>query len=262
MSNQIGKITTSIFQCDAKGLKPSERIERVFTVAKTTNADLIVCPELFLSGYNVGTDIREYAEPVDGEFARAISKITKATNTAIVYGYPELAGEVLYNSAQCIDANGVSLANHRKTVLPPGFEREYFSIGQSTTIFTIHGIKLGLLICYECEFPESVRTLAESGVQIVIVPTALVRKWALVPHKLIPTRAFENGVFVVYSNHAGTENASNYVGASCIIDPSGDVLARAEDGEEIITAELEVSAVISAQNRIPYLIDSKLLRDS
>ena len=79
-------------------------------------------------------------------------------------GYPELAGEVLYNSAQCIDANGVSLANHRKIVLPPGFERKYFSVGQRTTIFTIHGIKFGLLICYECEFPESVRTLAESGV--------------------------------------------------------------------------------------------------
>ena len=90
----------------------------------------------------------------------------------------------------------------------------------------------------------------------------MVRKWALVPYKLVPTRAFENGVFVVYSNHAGTENTSNYIGASCIIDPSGDVLARAADGEEIITAELEVSAVINAQNRIPYLIDSKLLRDS
>ena len=250
----------AIYQCDAAGLTPDERVRRLNKVAKDTSADLLLCPELFMSGYNVGDDIHDYAESSDGPFAEKVADIAKATNTAIIYGYPEAAEDVIYNSAQCIDTHGQRLANHRKRALPPGFERQYFAAGEHSTLFELEGITFGLLICYESEFPEAVRACAEAGAHAILVPTASVRQWQVVPNKVIPARAFESGVYMVYANHAGIEGTSDYVGASCIVDPSGNELGRGTDVEEVITANIDVSRVYKAQERIPYLSDSKLFR--
>lgn len=260
MPLNTGKIRVAVFQCEATGLVPAERAQQLIKAAEDAQADLLLCPELFMSGYNIGDNIRQFAEPFDGSFAEKVTNIAKTTNTTIVYGYPEAADGLIYNSAQCIDANGKRLANHRKLTLPPGFEQQYFSAGKDKTLFEFGGITFGILICYDGEFPEAVRATAEAGAQVVLIPTASVRQWPVVPYKVIPTRAFENGVYVLYANHAGTEGTSEYIGASCIVDPSGSDLSRSLDAEGVIATELDVNCVSNAQERIPYLSDSKSLR--
>jgi len=71
----------------------------------------------------------------------------------------------------------------------------------------------------------------------------------------MPARAFENGVWLIYANHAGIENGTHYLGHSCIISPDGKDAARAGAGEQVITAKLDVESVVTAQKRIPYLKD-------
>ena len=250
----------AVFQSSMAGRSPEERLERLHRAAGEADADLLLCPELFLSGYGAGEDVRRYAEAADGPAAAAIAGIAQATGTAIVYGYPEVAGDTLYNAAQCISARGRSLANHRKLILPPGFESDVFTPGSGLTLFDLQGIRFGLLICYDLEFPEAARASAEEGAQAILAPTALTAEWTVVARQVVPARAFENGVYVLYANHAGVEQDVRYLGASCIVGPDGLDRARTGVGEEVITAEIDPLAVSAAQKRLPYCLDLKALR--
>jgi predicted amidohydrolase len=214
-----------------------------------------------MSGYNVGDALLELAEPPDGPFAQQVADLARAHATAIVYGYPERDGDTLYNSALCIDGNGETLANHRKLLIPPGFEGDYFVPSDGgQTLFELNGVRCAILICYDVEYPEAVRAAAEAGAQVVLAPTALVERWTTVAYQMMRTRAFENGVWLLYANHAGREGGSTYLGASCIVAPDGSDAARAGPGEELITAELDMAQVDAMQARLPYLKDIKQLR--
>lgn len=249
-----------IFQGACAGLTPQERIERLSGAIKGKALDLVVCPELFASGYNVGEVLHDLAEPCGGPIAAGMGEIARAHGTAIVYGYPERDGDAVYNAAAVIDATGELVANHRKTLLPPGFEPDTFAPGDTMTHFSLGDVRCCLLICYEAEYPEAVRAAAEAGAQVVIAPTALVEQWQSVAMQLMPTRAFENGVWLLYANHAGVENGAHYLGASCIAAPDGSDAARAGRDEELIVADLDMERVAQMQARLPYLRDVRALR--
>ncbi len=242
-----------IFQCECGGLCPQERFIQLEQAISDQQLDLVVCPELFLSGYAVGDDLRRLAETKEGPFSNKVASLAKQQGTAIIYGYPEQQNGSLFNSAICIDASGHIVSNHRKLLLPPGFESEYFCHGDQLSTFNLGLFKCSMLVCYDVEFPEAVRAAAEAGAQIIIVPTALGDQWGVVAHKLIPTRAFENGVWVLYANHAGVENGVSYLGNSCIVAPDGSDAVRAGITEQLISTEISLEAVTQAQNRLPYL---------
>lgn len=245
-----------IFQCAGGGLTPAQRLEKLAGALAQQSPDafdLLVCPELFMSGYAVGDALPELAETVDGPFAGRIRQLAQQHRTAIVYGYPERDGDTLYNSAACIDADGELLANHRKLMLPPGFEADYFTAGAAPALFTLGGLRCAILICYDAEYPEAVRAMAQAGAQVVIVPTALSGSWPVVARQVMPTRAFENGVWLLYANHAGVEGAVSYLGESCIVAPDGQDAARAGAGEGLISAPLDAEQVAACQARLPYL---------
>jgi predicted amidohydrolase len=248
----------AIYQSALGGLEPSERLERLaaaLTDPAAKDADLLVCPELFMSGYAVGDAINRFAEPADGPFATAVSNLAKAHRQAILYGYPERDGATLYNSAICFGPQGERLANHRKLVLPPGFEANFFMRGDTLTFFSLGGIRFGLLVCYDAEFPEAVRAVVLGGVEVIIAPTALKDIWASVATRMMPTRAFENGVYLAYVNHAGREGEVTYFGGSCIIGPDGEDVVRAGTGEQVLAAAIDPAAVAAARKRLPYLED-------
>ncbi len=242
-----------IFQCEGGGLSPLERFAQLEDAISDQQLDLVVCPELFLSGYAVGGDVRRFAETKEGPFSNKIANLAKQQGTAIIYGYPEQQNGLLFNSSICIDSNGHIVSNHRKMLLPPGFESEYFTSGDELSTFNLGPFKCAMLVCYDVEYPEAVRAAAEAGAQIIIVPTALTDQWGVVAHKLIPTRAFENGVWVLYANHAGVENSARYLGNSCIAAPDGSDAIRAGTAQQLIIAEINLDAVTEAQNRLPYL---------
>ena len=227
-------------------------------------ADLLLLPELFLTGYNIGSNVKIWSEAVDGPYSKQIAELCQQHNIAIHYGFSEkdhTKGRI-YNSANCINREGLRLAGHRKLLLPPGFEGDHFSAGNSFETFSINGFKIGTLICYDAEFPENFRHVAQMGVEVVLVPTALSSSWGIVANQVIPTRAFENGVFVCYANQAGNEHGLEYLGASCIIAPDGSELRRAGNESEFLRATLDLTQVSAAQKRLPYLQDMRRLSDS
>ena len=253
-------LEAGIFQSDGAGLRPAARLANLAKAIADQHLDLVVCPELFMSGYDVGNDLHELAEPAGGPFAQSVADLARQTGTAICYGYPERDGETVYNSALVVSGSGAVLANHRKLAIPPGFEQNFFEPGGQLTAFELGGMKCALLICYDAEFPETVRAACMAGAQIVIIPTALGAQWDQVAHRVVPARAFENGCYALYANHAGSEGDITYAGASCIVGPDGRDVARAGKEPELITAALEVAQVAAARRRLPYLTDLVALR--
>lgn len=215
--------------------------------------DLVVCPELFLSGYDIGALVHDRAEPAAGPSANRLKDMAQRLGTTIIAGYPEQDGDVIHNAAMVCFADGKRRMNYRKRLIPPGFEGNYFTPGDAQCLFDLNGWKLAVLICYDVEFPEYVRQAVLNGADLVVAPTALRRKWGIVADTMLPTRAFENGVYILYANHAGTEGNCEYLGRSVILGPDGTEHARAGDSEELIAAELDHTAVSVARATLPYV---------
>lgn len=222
--------------------------------------DLLLLPELFATGYNIGDQIAARAEPADGPTAQAIAALAKLNGVAIHYGFAEQDGTHTYNSAQCFGPDGARLGGHRKLAIPPGFEADHFTRGQGCRLFTYRGLRIATLICYDAEFPETTRHVASLGAELILVPTALGGQWSWVSKSMIPSRAYENGVFLAYANSAGVENGMRFLGQSFIATPEGQELVRAGAASELIIGDIQRDRVAIAQRRLPYLEDIKMLK--
>lgn len=238
-------------------LNPLERLNWLDTTLLSVDVDLIVLPELFATGYNIGDALQDAAEPVDGPILAAMSALAHKHQTAIHSGLPDAADGVIYNAALCVAPNGKVLSHQRKLAIPPGFERDIFTAGQGCNLFTYCGLKIATLICYDAEFSETVRHVAGLGAQLVLVPTALGDQWGWAARTMLPTRAYENGVFLAHANSAGIENNLSFLGESVIAAPNGVELARAGAAPEILTADIAPNRVTAAQLRLPYLLDRR-----
>jgi predicted amidohydrolase len=251
-------LTVGIYQPDARPETPESRLVRlakVFDDPAARDCDLLLCPELYMSGYFVDDKILEWAQPSSGPFAAGVCEIARDNQCAIVYGYPERDEGRVFNSALCAGPDGRVAANHRKNLLPYDYEEKYFEPGGRPTTFEIKGWKVGMVICYEVEFPEPVRYYAQSGCDLVLAPTALTEHWPVVAHRVIPARAFENNIFVVYANHSGEENGNRYLGASVIASPFGEDVSRGGSEECVITGRIDRSEIARARSRLHFLKD-------
>jgi predicted amidohydrolase len=225
--------------------------------AAAAGAEVLVCPELYVTGYNIGEQAIELAEPADGSIFERAAEIARSSSIAILYGYPERHGESVFNAAQLINAAGQSVVNYRKTHLYGGWEQRCLNSGSELTTGLLGEVRIGVLICYDVEFPETVRSLALQGAEVVLVPTAVGAKWAHLPSRLIPMRAFENQIFVAYANHCGSENDMAYCGRSCAAAPDGTILAIGGEGEELLVTDLLLGSYGASRELTPYLDDRR-----
>lgn len=238
-----------------------DRIERAVREAAAGGARLLVAPELAVTGYGAGDIIRSLAEPADGDAAERLSHIARETNVAVVAGFAERAGDVVYNSAIFVDGTSTP-AVYRKSHLYGAYERGLFVPEKpSAGVFDLGGMKFGMLICYDVEFPENVRRLAQADVQAVMVPTALPAgdHAPFIARRMIAVRAFENQVFVAYANHCGADENFAYAGLSGIAAPDGTMLAEAgAQGEALLIADLRPEDFAASAATNTYLADLRL----
>ena len=151
----------ALYQGSGVAAAPAENIEIIREAAAEAaagGAELVIFPELFLTGYNLPDELRDLAETSDGPGAKRIADICRNYAIAVLYGYPETAEGLIWNSAQLFDRRGASCGNYRKVHLAPGFERDLFAAGDSFPAMSLGDLKLGALICYDVEFPELVLT--------------------------------------------------------------------------------------------------------
>jgi 5-aminopentanamidase len=234
-------------------------LDNVAQQARAGGAALLVCPECWLGGYNIGAQVSEIAEAADGPAAQRIAAIARRYELAIAYGYAERAAAgTIFNSVQVVGPQGTPLGHYRKTHLFGPDERTFFQPGtEFAAPFAFAGLKIGLLICYDVEFPESVRTLALLGADLILVPTALTNEYTRIPEVIVPARSLENQVFVAYCNRTGRENGMRFLGRSCITGPDGHALAAAFDGEALLFAQIRATDGTAAAQLFPYRDDRR-----
>ncbi|NUR38778.1 MAG: carbon-nitrogen hydrolase family protein [Streptomyces sp.] len=226
--------------------------------AAAAGAGLLTAPEMFLTGYAIGDDIARLAEPADGEGADAVAEIAVRHGVAIAYGYPEASSGAVFNSAQLISATGDRLANYRKTHLFGCFERDHFTPGEQHVVQAeLNGLTVGLLICYDVEFPENVRAHALAGTDLLVVPTAQMHPFQFVAESMIPVRAFENQMYVAYVNRVGQEGEFEFIGLSVLAGPDGVARARAGRDEQLVFADADPAFLAASREANPYLRDRR-----
>lgn len=227
--------------------------------AAQAGAGLLVTSEMFLTGYALEIeDIARLAEPADGMSARAIGEIARRHGVAVLYGYPERDGEAVYNAAQLIGPGGDRLANHRKTHLFGCFEQDAFTPGDIPVVQAdLGGLRVGIMICYDVEFPENVRAHALAGTDLLLVPTAQMHPFQFVAEQLVPVRAFENQMYIAYVNRTGPEGEFEFIGLSCLASPDGVTRTRAGRGEELVFGEADPELLRASRETNPYLRDRR-----
>lgn len=221
----------AVFQdLPAAGLKPINiaAMERAAHAAAVAGSSLIVFPELFLTGYNIGRQaLHELAEPVDGPSVGAIAGIARRYGIAIIAGMPERSGDVVFNAALAVDKAGSVAGLYRKIHLFGPDERSAFAPGSEICTVRLAGRCVGLAICYDIEFPEMARALVGAGADLICAPTANMSPYWEVPTTLLRARALENGIPVAYANLVGDDGGLTYTGMSCIVGADGRDRARA-----------------------------------
>lgn len=205
---------------------------------KAREADLVVLPELANTGYNF--DSREQALTLSETIKESIFlDFIKASclqyNFIIATGFSEKEGDVLYNSAILVNKKGV-VGTYRKLHLFMN-EKNIFEKGNlALPVFILDGVRIGMLVCFDWMFPEVWRKLALQGVDIILHPSNLVLPYAQL---VIPSYALVNRVFIVTANRFGTEKELSFTGQSVIVNPKGEVLAKAGKLEEILFADID-----------------------
>ena len=251
-------MNVSIYQSEGVPMSKENNLEilrHAAHAAAKQAAHLLICSEMFLSGYNIGDAVFDLAEPADGPAFQSAATIAREADIALLYGYPERDEGRIYNSAVLVDRNGANLANYRKTHLYGQQENRLFYPGDDLVIVELDGVKVGLLICYDVEFPEAVRALALAGAELIAVPTALMEPYCKVSQLVVPARAYENQVFVAYANRCGHEADLQYCGLSCIIGPDGNDRMRAGTAERLCLADINPADISASREKNPYLTD-------
>ncbi len=224
--------------------KKEDNIKRVLSEVRDADVDLLVLPEFFATGYQFvsADEVAELSEPVPAGYTTGmVSDLSREKGIYIVAGLPEMDGNRFYNSAVLAGPGGF-IGVYRKTHLFYE-EKLYFTPGD--TGFRVWDTAIGcigIMICFDWFFPESMRALALSGAEIIAHPSNLVLPFC---PDAMPVRCLENRVFAVTANRTGTEarkdaNSLTFIGKSEIVSPDGEILARAPgDKDALMVRDIE-----------------------
>ncbi|MDW4497955.1 carbon-nitrogen hydrolase family protein [Sulfitobacter sp. D35] len=230
-------------------------VRRAADEAASAGVELLVLPECFLTGYFTDGDVAETAQRVGRQVHEDLASVAASTGVALVVGSYESDGAHVYNSAFVILPDTGLAGTYRKRALFGTWERAVFTPGRAPFLFDYKGVRIGLNICYDIEFPERVRELALGGADVVLCPTAVMAPYDMVPRHIVPARAFENHLFVAYANRIGVEGPYAFIGQSRIADPLGRVSAAAGAEPALVHAVLDMALRDTARADYDYLSD-------
>lgn len=238
-----------------------EKIARAAEEARREEADVMLFPELALTGYVVKDLVYELAQTPESSAVSRLESIAAEHSAYLVVGAPELDTDtfMLYNSAFVVGPEGL-LGVYRKRHLPSyGLfdEARYFKPYRGPIeVFETKFGKLGVAICYDVFFPETVRTMVLRGARAVLVLSAAPDMSRDHFETLVKARAMENTVYVAYVNMVGYFEGLGFFGGSHVRGPLGELLARLELHEEGVgVVELDYDYLARAREIRPILGD-------
>ena len=258
------KIKLALAQIEAKRENKKENLRKIqeFTnKAKNQGANLIIFPELSLTGYFMRDQVYEMAETLPGPSSRIIQDLAKETGLHIIFGMPELserAKATIFNTAVLVGPKGL-IGKYRKMYLPTHSvfeEKRYFRPGNQVASFGTSLGNIGLCICYDLFFPEVCRLTRLKGAQLIVAISASPAVRRSYFEILTVARALENTAFLAYVNLAGIEEGLQFWGGSRVAGPNGDLIAKARyDVEDLVICNIDFGDMKTAEASIPTLKD-------
>jgi predicted amidohydrolase len=256
MKIALGQMTMSAEMNDNVG-KTLDLMER----AAEQGAQLILFPELQLSPFfpqYPGKDAGEYALTAHHEIIQHIRDQARKLGLVCIPNLYLREGDHLYDASPVIDSNG-EMPGISKMVhivqIPCFYEQDYYAPSDDGfKVYETTAGKIGVVICFDRHFPESIRTCVLKGAELIVIPTAIVRNEPLEMFEWeMRVAAMQNGVFIAMCNRVGREDVLDFCGRSLVIGPDGDVLAMADDREQILYADLDFSRIQESRRLRPYL---------
>lgn len=210
--------------------------ERLVSRCAEEGAELVVMPEGFLEGYVVNEPgmTRErfiaLAEPMDGPDVERFRGLARKRRVWLLACFAEREGDRAYNTALLLDSAGEIMGKYRKTHAQSGGDWRYYTPGEALPVFQTPWGPVGVMICYDRQFPEVPRALTLQGARLILNPS-----WGMfgeLNETMMRTRAYENGVFIAFVHVRGT----------LILDPRGNVAARSAPDDERLVYTVDLSA--------------------
>ncbi|BBE73454.1 nitrilase-related carbon-nitrogen hydrolase [Oharaeibacter diazotrophicus] len=253
----------ALLQLDAAVPDRLGAIEDALDRAAADGAALLVAPELATSGYGAGDRFAAESDAFAAVQLPRLAAAVAATGVALVVGHPRRDGAGVVNAATVLRP-GLPPVGYGKAQLYGAYERDHFAVAPvETVVVDVAGLKVGVLICFDVEFPEHVRRLAREGADLVAVPTALPDQPGsdFVAERVVPVRAFENQLFVAYAGWSGRDSRFAYAGRSALVAPDGrDLLRAPADRGFLGIATVDPAAFAESRALNPYLAELRPAR--
>ena len=250
------KVKIAGVQMNPEIMKNEDNLEKILhetRAAARNGANLVVFPECALTGYVFSSreEAIPFMESIPGASTDRLAAGCKELGVHIVVGLLEKEGDRCYNAAVLIGPRGL-IGKYRKNHLPYlGIDRFIDHGDEPFRVYQTPIGNIGVHICFDCNFPESARTMTLLGADILALPTNWPEGREKVPGFLVPARAYENRVHFVAVDRVGSERGAGFIGRSKIVNALGDTLAEASsDKEEVICAEVLLSE--ARQKRIVF----------
>jgi N-carbamoylputrescine amidase len=207
---------------------------QMIRTAAAKGADIMVFPEMNLTGYTTDHRISTLARPVDSRLIHTFSQLSDELNLAVLLGLAEKADSRIYGS-HLIFIPRTPYRRYRKLHIAPN-EQDLFTPGSGIPVFDHAGVRFGVQLCYDAHFPELSTAMALDGADLIVLPHASPRgngedkfdSWM----RHLPARAFDNGVFVAAVNQTGENGAGlAFPGLALVIGPDGKLISRSMSDE-------------------------------
>lgn len=217
---------------------------------------LLVFPETYLSGFPTADNIAALAQPIDGPAISTIQQAARDKNISVAIGFAEAHEGRFYNTTALITPEGVALA-YRKTHLWAS-DHGIFTAGDALVSCEWEGLRVGILICYDIEFPETARALAQQEVDLLLVTNGNMDPYGPVHRTAITARAMENQLFAVMTNRCGSGDGLQFAGESAVINPFGQLVASCGRDPQQLRVALDLTQLQASRRDYRYLHDRRI----
>jgi predicted amidohydrolase len=242
-------------------LDKQANIKKMEKYIKKIKADIYVFGELSLTGYSIKDEIRDSAEDINGLSIKQIKKLAEKNKCYIVFGMPLKNSNVeglIHNSAILVHPDG-KLDVYNKwflTTFGPFEEKIYYDEGENIQICNTKFGKIGLIVCYDLFFPELCKLYSMQGANIIICISASPSTTRKYFETILPARAIENTVFMIFVNLVGTQEDLVFWGGAQVYDPLANLLIKAPYYKEsIITCDINLNDINIIRANRPVLRD-------
>ncbi len=259
----MSKVVVTLAQLTCQLHDKEANFRRMREIVRTTKGDIVLFPELNLTGYLPRDDLFGHSEAADGPYVRKVLELARSTKKDVVFGTPMKDPSVpglVYNSCLLATGHG-KLFRYDKMYLAnfgPFEEKLYFNPGKDAVVGEGRHAKIGLMICYDMFFPELAKLETMRGAQLLVNISAAPTTSGPYFAKVMPGRAVENAIFVAYVNMVGVHGSLVFGGGSVLYGPRGEELARAmalEDG--VVEHEIDLADISVARKFRPTVRDTR-----